>query len=226
MTLAIPNSGCGQKNSALRTQRPMPRKPRMAAGVAARGFFLHGKTLPCHGFIGPIGDDFPSLIPLIFGLLMFFTSFTITFNSFDRANSSFNDDTTLLKISRTLQSNSYIFSSDNFRELCSEIGVVNLKFVAALTEDWVMPQPATGSGTGAAGSFGAAKNIFDVSIFKGAKGGGYFCSNQQAGKPDSISDFVSLEDVSDRRIVSRIFPIVAEDDKIVKPMHLVVVAWR
>ncbi len=169
------------------------------------------------GFIGPIGDDFPSLIPLIFGLLMFFTAFTITFNAFDTSNSNFSDDITLLRISRTLQSNSYIFSRGNFSELCGQVGVVNLKFAAVITEGWVRPDASAGA---------KAKGLFDVPVFKAAKGDYFFCSNQSPRSTDSLGDFVKLSDVSQSRLVSRIYPIVVEDEKIVKPMHLVVVAWK
>lgn len=170
------------------------------------------------GYIGPIGDDFPSLIPLIFGLLMFFTAFTITFNAFDTSNSNFNDDITLLRISRTLQSNSYIFSRENFSELCGQVGVVNLKFAAVLSEGWVNP--------GNAGTGGGHKSIFDVPVFRNAKGDYFHCSNQKPRSTNSLGDFAGLRDVSGSRFVSRIYPIVVEDEKIVKPMHLVVVAWK
>lgn len=169
-------------------------------------------------YIGPIGDDFPSLIPLIFGLLMFFTAFTITFNSFDNANTRFNDDVALLKVSRTLQSNSYIFSHEDFKGLCNQVGVVDLKFVATLTEEWVNPaqQPVT-----------VARNIFDARVFRNAKNEAFYCSNvAPSGGVASVSSFVQLNEVADSRVVSRTFPIAVEDNKVVKPMHLVVVAWR
>ena len=191
------------------------------APVPFADFFVNGS----HGFIGPIGDDFPSLIPLIFGLLMFFTAFTITFNSFDAANTSFADDTALLRISRTLQSNSYIFSRGNFEELCSQIGVVNIKFAAVISDDWVKPGSAAPSGGGMCNS-GGAKSIFDLSIFRDFKGNHFYCSNQDAARADSLSDFVTFKDIADTRVVSRIFPIVVEDDRVVKPMHIVVVAWK
>src|SRR3989344_5883926 len=86
------------------------------------------------GFIGPVGDDLPSLIPLLFGLVMFFSTFTIAFNAFDSRNAEFDNDIAVMRVSRILQSNSYIYSYKNFRELCDTIGDVNVNFVAGISE--------------------------------------------------------------------------------------------
>ncbi len=163
------------------------------------------------GFIGPIGDDLPSLIPLLFGLVIFFSTFTVTFNAFDQRNAEFNNDVAVMRISRTLQSSSYISSYENFSGLCRQIGVVNLKYVAGISED--------------AANGRDVSSIFDVSFF--SKGGKtFYCSNITESSPEKISDFLSLKESVDTKVVSRIFPIVVEDDKIVKPMHLFVVAWK
>ena len=178
------------------------------------------KSAFSRGYIGPIGDDFPSLIPLIFGLLMFFTAFTITFNAFDSANARFSDDIVLLKIGRSLHSNSYIYSYENFSDLCTQIGVVNLKYVAGLTEDYALAGSVPAAGPG------VNKSIFDARFI--ALGGDvFYCSNvPPKSGTGSVSDFVSLEEVSELRVVSRIYPIALEANKAVKPVHLVVIAWR
>jgi len=167
------------------------------------------------GFIGPIGDDLPSLIPLLFGLVMFFSAFTTTFNSFDRNNVIFKDDITVMKISRVMQSNSYIYSYENFEELCSGVGIVNLNFVTGISE-----QAARGNDV---------QDLFEVEIFENSDGDNYYCTNLESvslSNPLLISDFLSLEDAADFTVVSRVFPIVVEDSKVVKPMHLFVVAWK
>ncbi len=214
---AVPRPNAKNKGTA---GAPWPNNKNTGMASVAFGLFMQSR----HGYIGPIGDDFPSLIPLIFGLLMFFTAFTINFDSFDNANTRFNADVTLLRISRTLQSNSYIYSYTNFNELCSQIGVVNLKFAAALTEAWVNPSNATRGASGK-GAFG----ILDVPVFRSGNNA-FYCSNQEPLSPlnnnPRVSNFVTAESSADRLLVSRVFPIVVEDDKVVKPMHLVVVAWK
>lgn len=36
------------------------------------------------GYLGPIGDDFPSIFPIAFGLIFFFGSITITYNNYNQ----------------------------------------------------------------------------------------------------------------------------------------------
>ncbi len=163
------------------------------------------------GFIGPIGDDLPSLIPILFGLLIFFSSFSSTFSSFDSKNRDFASDLSVMEISRVLQSNSYIFSKKNFDDLCKQVGNVGLSFVAGISSDAIEGK--------------SVESVFDVSFFKDSFGNEYYCTNTNFSG-DSVSDFISEEDISDKKVVARIFPIVVEDNKIAKPLHLFVVAWR
>lgn len=168
------------------------------------------------GFIGPIGDDLPSLIPLLIGLVMFFSTFTLTFNSFDDRNQEFDNELEVMRLSRTLQANSYIYSYDNFEQLCKQVGVVKLNYVAGLTDQAITQtteNPFEGS-------------IFDIEFFE-SDDGVLMCTNAESEifDPFSVNHFITLAESIDRTVVSRIFPIVLEDDKIVKPMHLVVVAW-
>src|SRR3989344_2490778 len=144
------------------------------------------------GFIGPIGDDLPSLIPLLVGLVIFFSTFTLTFSTFDERNTEFNDDVSVMRISRVMQSNSYIFSYDNFEELCGQVGLVNIKYVAALSDDAV---------TGA-----DVDDIFSVKIFQRDEGY-FFCSNLEdpsLSDPALISDFLPATQAADRKVISRI----------------------
>lgn len=142
---------------------------------------------------------------------MFFSTFTMTFTAFDVKNAEFGNDIAVMQVSKTLQSNSYIFSRENFRELCESIGIVKLKFAAGITGD-AMSRAKPGS-------------IFDVRFF-GNRDGVFYCSNVGKSNPHKISDFITLEEAGERTVVSRIFPIVVEDEKVVRPMHLVVVAWN
>lgn len=36
------------------------------------------------GYLGPIGDDFPSIFPIAFGLIFFFGSITLTYNNYNQ----------------------------------------------------------------------------------------------------------------------------------------------
>ncbi|MEM4630639.1 MAG: hypothetical protein QXU92_03480, partial [Candidatus Diapherotrites archaeon] len=87
------------------------------------------------GFIGPVGDDLPSITPLVLGLMIFFTAFTSAFNSFDKRNQEFMNNIELLKISKTIRANSYIYSYENFEQLCNSIGPTRIKYVVGITKD-------------------------------------------------------------------------------------------
>ena len=166
------------------------------------------------GFIGPIGDDLPSLIPLLFGLVMFFSTFTMTFSSFDARNTEFGYDVSVMRISRTLQSNSYIYNYNNFQKLCDNVGLVNVNYVAGVSSQAAKQEDIS--------------NIFEVEFFENSDGQ-FYCSNVDPIDPNAlpkISNFLSIHDSIDETVISKIFPLVVEDDKVVKPMHLFVVAWK
>ena len=121
-------------------------------------------------------------------------------------------------MSRILQSNSYLYSYDNFETLCSNIGVVNMNYTAFLSTDAVKREPDRDT-------------IFDLEVFVSEENNDsvFFCTNiedYEDDNPMTLSSFITLQDAQDERIISRIFPIVVEDDKKVKPMHLFVVAWK
>jgi hypothetical protein len=86
------------------------------------------------GFIGTIGDDLPSLIPIIVALLLFFTIFSITLNTYTQKNFFLRQNITLMNVSRELKGDSLILNVDNFLNNCSKMQVNNYKqnFMAAI----------------------------------------------------------------------------------------------
>jgi len=73
------------------------------------------------GFIGAIGDDLPSLIPIIIALLLFFTIFSITLNTYNEKNALLRKNISLMNISRELKGNSLIYSVEQFSANCDKI---------------------------------------------------------------------------------------------------------
>lgn len=88
--------------------------------------------LNSRGFVGPIGDDLPSLIPITFSLLIFFASLSFTFNQFDYKRTVFDQDLTKLKISSTLKGNSLISDYATWGNSCQMLGSSSFKFRAGL----------------------------------------------------------------------------------------------
>jgi hypothetical protein len=164
------------------------------------------------GFIGPVGDDLPSLTPLIFGLLMFFGAFTTAFTSFDQRNSDFSSDIEVLKISKQLESNGYIYSFENFKDLCNQINSTNIKFMAAITSEAFERLDK--------------RTIFEVGFYGSENK--FYCTNVESASkmPEKFNDIIDIPSLSQKKVVSRVIPIVVEDNKIAKPMHLMVIAWK
>jgi len=71
------------------------------------------------GFIGAIGDDLPSLIPIIIAILIFFSVFTNTLMVYDQKNSELRKQIELSSISRTIKGESLIYGYDFFIDSCT-----------------------------------------------------------------------------------------------------------
>jgi hypothetical protein len=86
------------------------------------------------GFIGAIGDDLPSLIPIIVALLLFFTIFSITLSTYNQKNAFLRQNVTLMNVSRELKGDSLILNVDNFLNNCEKMQVNNYEqnFMAAI----------------------------------------------------------------------------------------------
>jgi len=87
------------------------------------------------GFLGPIGDDLPSLIPLLFALTMFFYVFTFTWNTFDQRGRLFEDALATMRVSGVIKGNNYLRGIDTFQERCNEAqGIRRVNFLSGLLE--------------------------------------------------------------------------------------------
>lgn len=160
------------------------------------------------GFLGPIGDDLPSLIPLLFGLVIFFSSFAFAFQTFEEKSNSFQNDLDALRVAATLKSDGYVTNWQEFQDLCETITVKRLNYVAGLIDI----QPTEG------------ENIFDLEFEESNEnnesfGRKFSCSNQE------LSEF-SFEALTGKRLISRTFPIILQKNKISYPKRLVVVLWN
>lgn len=71
------------------------------------------------GFIGAIGDDLPALIPIIIGILIFFSVFTNTLIVYDQKNVEIRQQIELSSISRTVKTDSLILSFNEFERNCN-----------------------------------------------------------------------------------------------------------
>ena len=75
------------------------------------------------GFIGAIGDDLPSLIPIVFALLIFFSAFSSTLSVYNRSNSQVVTDMGMLSVARTLKGDSLLLNYSQFEGRCNDLRI-------------------------------------------------------------------------------------------------------
>jgi len=85
------------------------------------------------GFIGAIGDDLPSLIPIFLGLVVFFAVFLGVFNDYNDKNKIYALNQEAIEISMQLKSDPVITSYSHFQERCNNIDSTK-KWVAFLVD--------------------------------------------------------------------------------------------
>jgi hypothetical protein len=73
------------------------------------------------GFIGAIGDDLPSLIPIFLGLVIFFSVFLSVFNDYNAKNNIYNLNQEAIEISMELKSDPVIVDHNHFIDKCNKI---------------------------------------------------------------------------------------------------------
>jgi len=80
------------------------------------------------GFIGAIGDDLPSLIPIVFALLIFFSAFTATLAIYNSENAAVQTDMGMLSIARNLKGDSLVLNLSQFQERCDNVRLPNYPY--------------------------------------------------------------------------------------------------
>lgn len=159
------------------------------------------------GFLGPIGDDIPSLIPLLFGLIVFFATFSFALTTFTQKNMAFTADRESLEVANTLKSDSYLGSHKEFLQLCNLVRSKSIRFSAGLIP--------LGTGSGQI----ELQDLPEKYFYSDEENGAFECTN--APEEDFSGDFVGTT-----TFLTFSFPVAVEYKKVVVPMQLVVVSWR
>jgi hypothetical protein len=75
------------------------------------------------GFLGPIGDDLPSLIPIVTGLVIFFSIFVLTLNTYNEKNNYLEKQIDMTSVARDLKGDSLILNWEQFDKRCSAMKI-------------------------------------------------------------------------------------------------------
>ncbi len=90
--------------------------------------FTRRVALSKRGFIGPIGDDLPSLVPLVISLLLFFSIFTLTLDTYNSKNFFINKQIEMTSAAREIKGDSLILNIDQFMKKCRTVSGKNFPY--------------------------------------------------------------------------------------------------
>jgi hypothetical protein len=72
-------------------------------------------------YIGAIGDDLPSIIPIFLGLIIFFAVFMNTYNVYRNSNNLYSLQNETIKIANTMTSEPLISDINTFKKMCDKV---------------------------------------------------------------------------------------------------------
>ncbi len=175
------------------------------------------------GYLGPIGDDIPSLIPILVGLVTFFAAFTFTLNEYNARSSSFNADRDTLVIANALKGDSYIATYPEFDSACKGLRVRGLNYAAGVVESSAWEKIAAEA---EASKLPRLAEMTDHIYYM--EGLPLSCS---AGIPplvDGLNEHTDalVEILESRPFVVLAFPLALQVDYAVVPATLVVITWK
>jgi hypothetical protein len=155
------------------------------------------------GYLGPIGDDLPSLIPLMFALVIFFSAFYVTVSTYNERTLDFESDIAVVQVSASLRGTGFVSSLQDFKRSCSALNVRRPFFSAGLMK------------------LDEEVNVFDLD-------GSYLSEGTELFKCSNTDETLTEEKAISlgSRIVSRVYPLILQQQERNIPVKLVVVAWR
>lgn len=191
------------------------------------------------GFIGVIGDDLPSLLPIIAGLLLFFSTFNTALSTFSEAKTVFENSEKLIQIIKAVRGDNYISSYKDFVEGCAKIPVKGLFYKVALVDSALFRVPE--SGLPKIEFFDVrrfvldddyARNSIAFSIITPEGKKVFLCSKTFNLENYSEEEIKKLKETQIRNLFTRIYPVAFEDRQnarsglVVRPMFLVITVWK
>jgi hypothetical protein len=161
------------------------------------------------GFIGAIGDDLPSLIPIFLGLMIFFSVFLNTYNVYKDNTDLYSLKSEAISVSAIMKEEPVILNLDTFKKTCSK---VNTKFKwNAFLVDFDLNSDNYVSLT---------KENLEGNILKEGEG-----EDEQLYVCDS-SDVTSFLSNTSSEVIIYQYPTTTQKDLYIKPARLYVVVWR
>lgn len=172
------------------------------------------------GYLGSIGDDLPSLIPITFALLIFFASLNFTFNQFEQKQIKFDQKLLTLKIASTLKGDSLLNDYAQFKTACTTVSSTGFKFKAGIYN--IVDE------SGEPLSIHIYKDTpgEDKATLLQAKDSGGFLRDLECPHPPASDEPLYFSSLASQQPENLLYPIAVNSDGIIKSAMLVVTVWR
>ncbi|MEK6902719.1 MAG: hypothetical protein AABX02_03995 [archaeon] len=181
--------------------------------------------LHSRGYIGPIGDDIPSLIPIIVGLITFFGAFTYTLNEYNHRSQTFAADRDSLVIANALKGDSYLATYSEFASACKGLRVRGLDYFAGVIDSHQWEEIAKQANSDQLNKLSLiADHLYPLAdLSNPGTSQPLLCSHGLPSPP--TSDDLALI-IDNRQFIVLSFPVAVESPLAVVPATLVVITWK
>jgi hypothetical protein len=169
-----------------------------------------GLTPRTRGFLGPIGDDIPSIFPIVFGVLLFAGAMVYSLNQLNQRDSYLDVRKATLDLSYTVMESGYI-SDAAFNSACTSSYIVtaNREGIRALvTVKKYCPVSVNGVGPLDLSAANPDNSIFNVGTpasFYASRG--LYCSSENAPK-NAVNYYVSNPQPKDYVVLN--YPVAVD----------------
>ncbi len=190
------------------------------------------KRLNEKGFIGPIGDDLPSLIPLTFALVVFFAAFAFAFNTFDQKKTDFDQKFALLRLGKTLKSDNLIDEYAEWKNACDSLELQGFRFFAVVFVVNTDPDQPFLDYQFFDLAYNRGNNSEIVFRFVGTGAGENRRTAMQnrTGRslicPDPAPEPLRFSDAGALKPLRINFPVAVNDAGVIRPANLAVMIWH
>lgn len=191
-----------------------------------------GVKMSQRGFIGSIGDDIPSLIPLTFALVIFFSAFAFAFNAFDQKQTDFDQKFALLRIGQTLKGDNLIENYAKWETLCKNVEVKNFKYRAVVFKiitgtdkfsdfQFFKEMQGTSLCTNANLGTNCQPPIFQYGLNQNGPDQKLVCESSPLDPEELL-----LENAPSYNLLRINFPVAINDNGVIRPAVLAVAVWK
>ncbi|GEM_PF-4550994 len=173
------------------------------------------------GYIGPLGDDFPSIFPIALGLMIFFSTIYVAYSAYQSKEDYVQTMRANIMISRAVRYQIY-FDEDYWDFACDLASALKTNYAVHLAM-WLEEEEETWRGT-TTGVVNFGYNNYALCPKYSGLSSNFWRGQSSGGQPDPYA--VIADKTKNRVITIMTYPVLYTTDEGNKPVRLVVVTWR